>query len=65
VVLILLLRPCSGRYPDPHRARQLLREPGATSFAFFHLFNFAGVDATLPLLGFLFLVAFGVDYNIF
>jgi len=23
------------------------------------------VDATLPLLGFLFLVAFGVDYNIF
>ncbi len=38
---------------------------GAASFAFFHLFGFAGIDASLPLLGFLFLVAFGVDYNIF
>ncbi len=38
---------------------------GATRFAFLHLFDFAGIDPSLPLLGFLFLVAFGVDYNIF
>jgi RND superfamily putative drug exporter len=38
---------------------------GAATWAFTHLFGFAGVDPTVPLLGFLFLVAFGVDYNIF
>ena len=38
---------------------------GATSWAFIHLFGFPAVDASFWLLAFLFLVAFGVDYNIF
>ena len=38
---------------------------GATSWAFIHIFGFPAVDASFSLLAFLFLVAFGVDYNIF
>jgi RND superfamily putative drug exporter len=38
---------------------------GASMLIFEHLFGFKGLDATVPLLGFLFLVALGVDYNIF
>ncbi|MEV0761006.1 MMPL family transporter [Nocardia sp. NPDC050435] len=38
---------------------------GASVFLFEHLFGFAGLDAGLILLAFLFLVALGVDYNIF
>ncbi|PYI67610.1 hypothetical protein CVV68_09185 [Arthrobacter livingstonensis] len=30
-----------------------------------HVFKFPGADATVPLFGFVFLVALGVDYNIF
>ena len=29
------------------------------------MFNFPALDTSVPLLAFLFLVAFGVDYNIF
>jgi len=66
VVLILLLRALLGPVILILTVlASYFASLGATSFAFFHLFNFAGVDATLPLLGFLFLVAFGVDYNIF
>ncbi len=38
---------------------------GGSAFLFTHVFGFAGSDQTLPLLGFVFLVALGVDYNIF
>ncbi|MGW1997803.1 MMPL family transporter [Embleya sp. NPDC001921] len=38
---------------------------GASTLVFEHIFNFKGIDPGLPLLGFLFLVALGVDYNIF
>ncbi len=38
---------------------------GASVFAFEHLFGFQGLDSALILLAFLFLVALGVDYNIF
>jgi putative drug exporter of the RND superfamily len=38
---------------------------GGSSLLFTHVFHFAGADQTLPLLGFVFLVALGVDYNIF
>jgi putative drug exporter of the RND superfamily len=38
---------------------------GASVLVFDSLFNFKGVDASLPLLAFIFLVALGVDYNIF
>lgn len=32
---------------------------------FNHVFNFSGADPAVPLFGFVFLVALGVDYNIF
>ncbi len=38
---------------------------GASTLLFSHVFGFAGLDSMVPLLGFLFLVALGVDYNIF
>jgi RND superfamily putative drug exporter len=38
---------------------------GGSAILFNHVFGFAGIDQTLPLLGFVFLVALGVDYNIF
>ncbi|MFF3458164.1 MMPL family transporter [Streptomyces sp. NPDC002730] len=38
---------------------------GASSLLFGHAFDWAGVDHSLPLLGFVFLVALGIDYNIF
>jgi len=38
---------------------------GLSAMAFRHLFGFAGADASLPLFVFVFLVALGIDYNIF
>jgi RND superfamily putative drug exporter len=38
---------------------------GVSALAFGHLFGFVGADASLPLWVFVFLVALGVDYNIF
>ena len=38
---------------------------GLGIFFFEHVFGFAGVDPSLPLLTFVFLVALGIDYNIF
>ena len=38
---------------------------GTGIFFFEHVFGFAGVDPSLPLLAFVFLVALGIDYNIF
>ena len=38
---------------------------GTGIFFFDHVFGFAGVDPSLPLLAFVFLVALGIDYNIF
>ncbi|WP_239123298.1 MMPL family transporter [Rhizocola hellebori] len=38
---------------------------GVSSFAFQHLFGWAGEDTSLPLFVFVFLVALGIDYNIF
>ncbi|MEV5573356.1 MMPL family transporter [Spirillospora sp. NPDC052269] len=38
---------------------------GVSSLVFDHVFHFAGADASFPLLAFVFLVALGVDYNIF
>ncbi len=38
---------------------------GLASVAFDVVFQFAGMDPSLPLLGFIFLVALGIDYNIF
>jgi len=38
---------------------------GVSSLVFDHVFGFAGADASMPLWVFVFLVALGVDYNIF
>lgn len=38
---------------------------GVSAFFFNNVFHFPGSDASVPLFGFIFLVALGVDYNIF
>ncbi|MGW2541237.1 MMPL family transporter [Kitasatospora sp. NPDC001574] len=38
---------------------------GVSSLLFNHVFHFAGAEASFPLLTFVFLVALGIDYNIF
>ena len=38
---------------------------GVSALVFNHLFHFPGADPSVPLFGFIFLVALGVDYNIF
>ncbi|WP_405791177.1 MMPL family transporter [Streptomyces sp. NBC_00029] len=38
---------------------------GVASLVFEHVLGFTGTDASVPLYGFVFLVALGVDYNIF
>lgn len=38
---------------------------GVSTFAFHHLFGFEGEDTSFPLFVFVFLVALGIDYNIF
>ncbi|MFE4458373.1 MMPL family transporter [Nocardia tengchongensis] len=38
---------------------------GISALVFNHVFHFAGADASFPLMAFTFLVALGVDYNIF
>ncbi|WP_206306750.1 MMPL family transporter [Streptomyces sp. F001] len=38
---------------------------GASNLLFEHVLDFAGVDWSIPLMGFVFLVALGIDYNIF
>ena len=38
---------------------------GIATFFFEHVFDFPGIDPTLPLFAFVFLVALGIDYNIF
>jgi len=38
---------------------------GVSAFVFDHVLGFAGVDTSFPLFVFVFLVALGIDYNIF
>ena len=38
---------------------------GVSALVFNHVFNFPGADPTVPLYGFVFLVALGIDYTIF
>ncbi|WP_405976973.1 MMPL family transporter [Streptomyces sp. NBC_00158] len=46
-------------------ALNFLATLGVCALVFRHLFGFSGTDASVPLYGFVFLVALGVDYNIF
>ncbi|MER7974415.1 MMPL family transporter, partial [Streptomyces sp. NPDC096080] len=43
----------------------LLATLGVSALVFRHVFGFTGTDPSVPLYGFVFLVALGVDYNIF
>lgn len=66
VLLILLLRAVIGPVILILTViASYLAAVGATSWAFIHIFGFPAVDASFSLLAFLFLVAFGIDYNIF
>lgn len=38
---------------------------GVSALVFNHILNFPGADPSVPLFGFIFLVALGIDYNIF
>ncbi len=38
---------------------------GASNLLFEHVLGYAGIDWSIPLLAFVFLVALGIDYNIF
>ncbi|MFJ6988213.1 MULTISPECIES: MMPL family transporter [unclassified Streptomyces] len=46
-------------------ALNFLATLGVSALVFRHLFGFSGTDPSVPLYGFVFLVALGVDYNIF
>ncbi|WP_411080236.1 MMPL family transporter [Streptomyces sp. cmx-18-6] len=46
-------------------ALNFLATLGIASLVFTHVFGFSGTDSSVPLYGFVFLVALGVDYNIF
>ncbi|MEV6578557.1 MMPL family transporter [Streptomyces sp. NPDC051582] len=46
-------------------ALNFLATLGVSALIFEHLLGFSGTDASVPLYGFVFLVALGVDYNIF
>ncbi|WP_329089868.1 MMPL family transporter [Actinomadura citrea] len=66
VILVLLLRSL----PLPVLliatvALNYVATLGVAALVFRHLFGFTGLDASVPLYGFVFLVALGVDYNIF
>ncbi|WP_330464763.1 MMPL family transporter [Streptomyces longwoodensis] len=66
VILVLLLR--SLLLPVllvATVALNYLATLGIASLVFTHGFGFSGTDASVPLYGFVFLVALGVDYNIF
>ncbi len=66
VVLIVLLRALIA--PLMLMATVVLSLLAALGFSaevYSHVFGFAGTDASLPLYAFVFLVALGIDYNIF
>ncbi|MFJ8162220.1 MMPL family transporter [Streptomyces sp. NPDC096136] len=46
-------------------ALNFLATLGVSALVFEHVLGFSGADASVPLYGFVFLVALGVDYNIF
>lgn len=66
VVLILLLRSLVAPVLLMITVvASFLAVMGASYWAFQHIFSFPGVDEYVPLFVFIFLVALGVDYNIF
>src|SRR6476619_2810305 len=66
VILMLLLRSVLAPVlPVASVVLSYAAALGVSAFVFTNVFGFPGADATVPLFGFVFLVALGVDYNIF
>ncbi|NDU71838.1 MMPL family transporter [Actinomadura sp. DSM 109109] len=66
LVLVCLLRALTGPLLMLLTvAVSFLAALGASNLLFEHVFDYAAVDWSLPLLGFVFLVALGIDYTIF
>ena len=66
LILIGLLRaPRRAADADRHRGPVLRRGAGHLGAALRYVFGFAGADPGFPLFAFVFLVALGIDYNIF
>ena len=66
VILVLLLRALvAPMMLIGTVVLSLLAAMGFSAEVFTHIFGFAGADAALPLYAFVFLVALGIDYNIF
>ena len=66
VILIILLRSLvAPLLLIATVAISYLASLGVSALVFNHIFHFPGADASVPLFGFVFLVALGVDYNIF
>ena len=67
VILGLLLRALvAPLHADRDRGAVVRRRRSGVSALFFdHVFSFGGADTSFPLFVFVFLVALGIDYNIF
>ncbi|GFZ84918.1 MMPL family transporter [Nesterenkonia alkaliphila] len=66
VILVLLLRSLvAPLLLVGTTVLSFLTALGISAVVFNHIFGFPGADPTVPLYGFMFLVALGVDYNIF
>jgi putative drug exporter of the RND superfamily len=69
VVLVVLGLAAAGgggaAGADRDRDRVVRGRPGAGALAFDRVLGFEGSDPSLPLITFIFLVALGIDYNIF
>jgi RND superfamily putative drug exporter len=65
-VLVLLLRAITGSLIlIATVVLSFAATLGVSAVVFEHVFGFTNASPTLPLLGFVFLVALGIDYNIF
>ena len=64
ILRILLRADRRAAGADRDRDRVAVRDPGSRPFVFLEVGS-RGVDASLPTFAFIFLVALGVDYNIF
>jgi RND superfamily putative drug exporter len=66
VVLVLLLRSILAPVLlVASTVISYLATLGVSALVFNHIFHFPGADPSVPLFGFVFLVALGIDYNIF
>ena len=65
LILVLLLRAVTAPLLIGTVVLSFGAAMGLSALVFRHVFGFAGADPSLPLFVFVFLVALGIDYNIF